>query len=157
MALKVTFVLLLTAFVLCKSYGKQCEKAKPFAYLSLVLQWAPGVCYRNDKCHEFDEKWTIHGNWPENSAKEFPEFCCNKNFNASVLKPILNDIKSNWVSLVTDDHSFWKHEWDRHGKCATYSPQLRGQLNYFNQTLQLFHRLNINSVFEGTSITAGPS
>ena len=52
-------------------------------------------------------------------------------------------LQSKWGTLFPgSDSAFWQHEWDKHGTCAM-TPKLRGQIQYFKQTVQLLDDLHI--------------
>ncbi|KAG0417190.1 hypothetical protein HPB47_005812 [Ixodes persulcatus] len=65
-------------------------------------------------------------------------------YNATVLKPLEEQMNLYWPSVtVSNFNIFWKHEWQKHGTCATVVPQLNGLLNFFNGTLNLYLHHNI--------------
>ena len=92
-----------------------------FYYLSLLLE---------------DNKWTIHGLWPQNSKSDYPTFCRNVDFSENLLNPIINDLDKYWHSDRGSNESFWEHEWKKHGSCMF---QEMNELQYFSKTLELFH------------------
>ena len=48
-----------------------------------------------------------------------------------------------WVSKQRGVVYPRKHEWDKHGTCATCLPALKDEVHYFNVTLGLHDRFNL--------------
>lgn len=53
--------------------------------------------------------------------------------------------QAKWGTLFTggSDEGFWRHEWRKHGTCAATSPSLKGQTNYFVESLALFDKARV--------------
>lgn len=86
------------------------------------------------------DTWTIHGIWPTKIGHEGPLFCPSAiHFNPDELTPMLDDLKNFWVNVEanTKPYSFWAHEWNKHGTCASILPQLDSVPNYFRMGLKL--------------------
>jgi len=107
-----------------------------FYYLSLILE---------------NDKWSIHGLWPQNNKTDYPQFCRAVTFDISLLDPIMTDLQQNWSSDRGPDSTFWEHEWKKHGSCMFNDSN---EFDYFNTTLKLFHLVNkegvINNYKKGT-------
>ena len=100
------------------------DSSKKFYYLSLIK--------------ENDNKWSIHGLWPQYSENSYPTFCKKLVFDINKLNDILPELEENWYSFkktVKDDEEFWKHEWEKHGSCMFTDMD---EFNYFKKTLDLF-------------------
>src|SRR5699024_1644196 len=103
-------------------------------------------------CVRHQDKWAIHGAWPENNDGTYPQSCCTKQpFNQNVLKPIESELIAHWSTLKVGcylinkvfsecDHvqyirqtsqvggsnsEFWSHEYSKHGTCAVESPLMK--------------------------------
>ncbi|CAH0555667.1 unnamed protein product [Brassicogethes aeneus] len=93
--------------------------------------------------------WTVHGLWPNKIGKEGPFNCPSAiHFDPTQLEPIMDELKARWVNIEanTNANSFWKHEWDKHGTCASQIPQLNSIVNYFSQGLELNLNYDIPSI-----------
>ena len=104
--------------------------------------------------------WTIHGLWPSRYGTNGPSNCkSQENFNVEKLQSILEDLKQFWPDVLNnpDPSSFWKHEWDRHGKCATEIDSIENQLEYFKKGLELSWIHPIEKYLETFGITPGDS
>ena len=60
------------------------KKDKNFYYLSLL----------ND-----NNKWHIHGLWPQNSKDSYPSFCRTVDFDINKLNSIIEQLNEYWYSL----------------------------------------------------------
>lgn len=149
-----SLALLLLAFA---AAGVTCLAAENFAYLMFSQQWSVGYCKGafQDRCVKQNERnfWTIHGLWPSNDTKT-PDFCNHTlRYNATVLKPLLPQLQQYWPSYTTNNSNlFWKHEWQKHGTCATVVPQLDGLFNFFSTTLQIYTQHNITEYLHNNGI-----
>lgn len=47
-----------------------------------------------------------------------------------------------WPSYQAPDETFWAHEYEKHGTCASAIPQLDTQFNFFKTTLSLIQQYN---------------
>ena len=77
-----------------------------------------------------DDKWHIHGLWPQYDKKTYPKFCRNIPFDITKLNSIINNLHDNWYSNKDKDSLFWEHEWNKHGTCMFQmnEPQIFYQL-----------------------------
>ncbi|EEC04124.1 ribonuclease t2, putative [Ixodes scapularis] len=75
-----------------------------------------------------------------------PSYCLDERFNGHILDPIKRDLNKYWPSLNHAEaryFAFWRHQWQKHGSCATDVPKLNGIFNFFNSTLAIYHKYNI--------------
>ena len=125
--------------------SSECKRVTSVAdHVLLALQWPPGVCLSSRRrCRSSIDRFTIHGTWPNFRNSSGPAFCCGERFDASRVTQQVPDLQSKWGTLFPgSDSAFWQHEWDKHGTCAM-TPKLRGQIQYFKQTVQLLDDLHI--------------
>lgn len=87
-----------------------------------------------------NNKWSIHGLWPQYDKQNYPVYCKKVKFDFSNLKPIINKLETEWYSYdgksLKEDETFWKHEWEKHGSCV-FTPI--DEFTYFNTALNLYH------------------
>lgn len=112
--------------------------------LIFTQQWPITSCFdweKKNKSHKCllpssVEFWTIHGIWPTRKGEIGPNFC-NKTaqFDVDELQPIKNDLEQFWPNIHTDaeEDSLWKHEWLKHGTCASALPELDNEVKYFDR------------------------
>ena len=96
-----------------------------FYYLSLI--------------NEENDKWSIHGLWPQYSANSYPTYCGGVEFDISKLELILPELNEKWYSegkTEEKNEEFWKHEYLKHGSCV-FTPL--SELEYFEKTLELYN------------------
>ncbi|CAH1957893.1 unnamed protein product [Acanthoscelides obtectus] len=104
--------------------------------------------------------WNVHGIWPTKTGMEGP-FCCPSaiHFDPTQLQPFLTDLNNNWTNIEggTKEYSFWRHEWEKHGTCASVSPFLNSIQNYFRQGLEWNKQYKLSNILEQSKIVAGTS
>lgn len=132
----------------CRSYqsgGKNNPTPTPYHdwdYLLYSQRWPITACSqweeagKDHTCSLPVDKslWTVHGIWPTKIGTEGPLFCPSAiHFDPQQLTPVMNDLKVLWINVEanTKPLSFWKHEWKKHGTCASVLPQLDSVTNYF--------------------------
>ncbi|BFZ12072.1 hypothetical protein BsWGS_15111 [Bradybaena similaris] len=148
----VVFLCFISCISLIVDAGNKQDLTKDDSWQFLLLaQFWPGtscVFFREQGCNVPPgvNGWTIHGLWPSRNTSTQPEFC-NRSmpFNYTEIKVLQNELDSYWPyynksGARTD---LWQHEWEKHGTCAYVLPSIRGELKYFNATLQLYHNLNV--------------
>lgn len=110
--------------------------------LILTQQWPSTFCSM-EHCHPNYSYWTLHGLWPDKGQN------CNSSwhFNSSEIEDLLPDMKKSWPDLLypTSTH-FWKYEWSKHGTCAAEAASLNSQHKYFSKALELYHKVDLNSM-----------
>ncbi|KAJ8973440.1 hypothetical protein NQ317_003294 [Molorchus minor] len=102
--------------------------------------------------------WTIHGIWPTKNGTSGPQSCPSAiHFDPDQLVPMLNDLQTYWVNIEanTEPNSFWKHEWDKHGTCASVLPTLDSVTNYFQQGLTWNKQYKLSDMLEKSNIVPG--
>ena len=85
-----------------------------------------------------DNRWVIHGLWPQYSSSSYPSYCKEVAFDPKLLEPIREQLHKNWYSNTNDDDAFWEHEWKKHGSCCFTDLD---EFEYFNTTLELFAKV----------------
>ncbi|GAB0095993.1 ribonuclease T2 [Sergentomyia squamirostris] len=155
-------LLFLVGFCLVSSVSVT-EQDYSWDLLIFTQQWPQTVCHRwktenkNHKCVLPSAKnlWTIHGIWPTKYGKMGP-FFCNSTwiFNNTEIAPIENQLELFWtnVELKGDQYDLWKHEWEKHGTCASVLPELNTEIRYFNQGLNWLHQYSMSSILANTKI-----
>jgi ribonuclease T2 len=128
----------------------QCLRDREFDFLLLSLQWPTSYCLQKQRCNKNKRQndWQIHGLWPQLLNGFWPQYCCwNSNFNTVYIESLIDELLKKWKSLNIDgnDESFWRHEWTKHGTCATSSPLLSGQFEYFDKVLQIYDLFPLKS------------
>ncbi|URE13462.1 Ribonuclease [Musa troglodytarum] len=124
-----------------------------YDYFHLVLQWPGSFCNVNRCCRMSTgypkKNFTIHGLWPAFHNGTFPS--CDKNpplppasrYNESQMRPLKKMMIEHWHSFrcpSSDGHSFWRHEWEKHGTCSL---SRFDQLSYFEAALKLKNKVDI--------------
>tara|TARA_Y100000813_G_C23955137_1_gene254552 strand:+ start:27 stop:479 length:453 start_codon:yes stop_codon:yes gene_type:complete len=114
-------------FILGKIYT-YFKKDSRFYYLSLMYE---------------DNKWVIHGLWPQNSKSDYPQYCKDVTFDPSLLDPIKSELNKCWYSYTGDNDAFWEHEWKKHGSCCFTE---LNEYQYFNTTLDLYKKATLDVI-----------
>ncbi|XP_037071658.1 ribonuclease Oy-like [Pollicipes pollicipes] len=101
--------------------------------------------------------FTVHGLWPDNYAGKDPAYCSGAGLNMTQLQPILPSLLQLWPNFYADStsESFWKHEWDKHGKCAVDTGDFPDEESYFSAALSKVIRYNGFQILASFGI--GPS
>ncbi len=80
-------------------------------------------------------QYNIHGLWPQIDSTHYPADCSVINYN-SPTGSLLYNMTTYWHSC-SDNDSFWKHEWEKHGSCFNLQTGMNEE-QYFNIALQLY-------------------
>lgn len=130
--------------------------------LFIFTQWWPQTqCYedvKNKTCVPSGiSKWTIHGLWPTVGTEHLPVYC-NKSwpFDEESIEDLKPELVLQWPSYSTPDDyaAFWKHEWEKHGTCATSLSFLSSEHKYFEVSLSLNIKYDIfKALNQGGRIT----
>ena len=99
------------------------ESPTDFYYLSLL--------------NEGNGTWSIHGLWPQETIKKYPQYCKDVEFDIDLLYPIMDRLKDEWYSNRGVDEIFWKHEYLKHGTCNFND---FNEYEYFKTALDLFDK-----------------
>lgn len=61
------------------------------------------------------------------------------------LQPLMGELVKTWPNIIAGESpfDFWSREWEKHGTCAQSVPAFAGELNFFNQTIQLNAQVNV--------------
>ena len=140
-----TFLLLIFILFLSPIKSSKSSKSSKFDYILLATQWPESFCEHN-KCIHHQDRWLIHGAWPENNDGSYPQYCNrNSKFNPDAIKSIEAELIINWKSIKSgsSNENFWSHEYTKHGTCAIECPLMRDELGYFKSTLNAFKKLHI--------------
>ncbi|OQR80073.1 ribonuclease DdI-like [Tropilaelaps mercedesae] len=133
-----------------------------FSHYVLAITTRAGFCSTTPKCDRRKPSalpWTIHGLWPSNNrSKESPTSCpVSSGFSLQELEPLHEALNLFWPSYIQNSNSqFWKHEWLKHGSCSVNHTQIKGMLDYFNTTINLFRSHNISRYLENDNIVPRP-
>ncbi|CAH0555660.1 unnamed protein product [Brassicogethes aeneus] len=127
-------------------------------------EWPATVCSSSSRKCYFPENrntWTVHGLWPSKSDGTYGPSNCETDaeFSEATLAPILDDLEKQWTDVFgeSDEYSFWKHEWSKHGTCAAQLEALDSALKYFEKGLELNTNYNLTSIFLDSNIVPGNS
>ncbi|CAH1122148.1 unnamed protein product [Ceutorhynchus assimilis] len=137
-----------------------------FDYLVFSQRWPLTACTeweeakQGNTCNLPKDKdlWTVHGVWPTKTGKMGPLFCPSAiHFNPDQLAPILTDLNHYWINVEanTKTNSFWAHEWNKHGTCASVLPQLDSVPNYFEMGLKLNRQYDLSKILSKGGIVPG--
>ncbi|XP_044753821.1 ribonuclease Oy-like [Coccinella septempunctata] len=148
----------------CYSNAAKIHDLPPWDYLMFSQRWAISACIeweekaKNNVCKlpAQHNSWLIHGLWPTKSGTNGPNNCDSAiHFDPDQLQPILNDLNEYWTNIEgnTKVNSFWSHEWDKHGTCASSLPQLNSVYNYFHKGLELHSQYNMLSILKDSNIS----
>lgn len=88
-----------------------------------------------------NDRYTIHGLWPQFDPQHYPEYCRRVTFNASALDGMYQQLNTYWISDTGNNTEFWTHEWTKHGSCMFNNCTQR---QYFQTTLDLFFKTTNN-------------
>ncbi|KAK0411932.1 hypothetical protein QR680_005927 [Steinernema hermaphroditum] len=133
--------------------------AADFEFYVLTRQYPTAICRadneaRSDSCKipGDSDPWTLHGLWPSSRTRKDIEFCTKDKFDERGVKSIWKRLQEVWPNLLAGKGatSFWKHEFEKHGTCAL--PELKDELGYFNTSIQLHERFNIDQALQDGGI-----
>ncbi|XP_043269563.1 ribonuclease Oy [Venturia canescens] len=144
---------------------KKAFKSTEFDVLIFTQHWPQTVCYtwkeespKNECAMPGDEEWSIHGIWPTKYHVIGPLYC-NKSmpFNFAALQPIELELEKKWIDVEKGRkaHSFWTHEWEKHGTCAAVLEPLNSELKYFKEGLALLDQYDMKHVLAKAMIMPG--
>ncbi|CAL8073894.1 unnamed protein product [Calicophoron daubneyi] len=110
-------------------------------YLVFTQRWPVSFCSYT-VCTPLPKPvdFVVHGLWPSLGDGDSPSHCnAAPAFDRDRLKPLLPELRREWPNLLPDTtaDNFWKHEWDKHGKCASEDSLMANELQYFNVSLGL--------------------
>ena len=109
------------------------------------LTKAVGNCYYPPNVTD----WIMHGLWPTKAGTIGPNFCDpSATFDPSALDGFLPQMVEKWDNLETDTdfYSFWKHEWLKHGTCASSIPAMSDEKGYFWTVLGIYDKFGFADI-----------
>ncbi|MEE6514071.1 hypothetical protein FKM82_022045 [Ascaphus truei] len=118
--------------------------------LILTHHWPVTVCKMDGvHCKSPPKYWTLHGLWTDKT-----QMCNNSwHFNCTEIQGILSEMNQWWPDVLHPNQSqLWSHEWQKHGTCAASLECLNSQLKYFSKGLELYKKVDLNSVLEKSGI-----
>jgi ribonuclease T2 len=133
-------------------------EGQSFDYFLLSLQWPGSICKHLSPCHvpsTATNNFTIHGLWPDRDNAKYPENCESKagEFDPSIITPFISKLRTLWTDYKPNSEpSFWAHEWNKHGTCASILPNFETQQQYFEATMALLQKLQVTAALERHSI-----
>eukprot|EP00793_Prasinoderma_coloniale_P005563 PRCOL_00004971-RA len=124
-------------------------------FFLLVQQWGESMCDESSAhCSQQPpaNHFTIHGLWANYDNGSYPSFCDKSApFDESKVASIEEDLDEYWPSYSGADTKFWKHEWDKHGTCA--SPFINSELDFFQTTLDMQQETDLYGALSDAGIT----
>jgi ribonuclease I len=136
--------------------------ASSFDFLLVSSFWPAAGCLAKDQksgsCHipAGVDSFTMHGVWPSSakSSSDGPQNCSGAGYNKSLITDLYDTMVLEWTDyLHTDPNSFWKHEWEKHGRCCIGEiSALDGEHNYFQHGLRMLEGLSEQDVLASQGI-----
>ncbi|KAL6859406.1 hypothetical protein ACP4OV_017665 [Aristida adscensionis] len=123
--------------------------AQDYDFFYLVLQWPGSYCdTRQSCCYPSSGKpaadFGIHGLWPNRNDGSYPQNCDpSDEFDPTKVKDLMGSLRAKWPTLAcpsNDGLTFWSHEWDKHGTCAS---NVFDEHGYFQAALRLRDQLGV--------------
>jgi ribonuclease I len=119
-----------------------------YDYNLLQVEWKPTQClFYSCVPGYLEADFNIHGYWPSNFEGPSPEHCISFSYSMSLTTQAW--AHKYWVSHKGNEEKFWKHEWNKHGKCV--HPLVTCD-DYFTTVLNLYHKLTIQKSLAHKSI-----
>ncbi|CAD6216201.1 GSCOCG00004420001-RA-CDS [Cotesia congregata] len=150
-----------------KSRAEDCFDYFTLALISPVtkalLGKRSGKTYRR---HKLIDDWAIHGLWPtaREGGEELQDWC-NRillRYNERLLigkETLVERLRKLWFALYNEsdrtDESFWRYQFNKHGKCATRSVYVNDQLGYFQVTFELYDDINLKKTLADGGFVKG--
>lgn len=135
--------------------GLAVQAQDDFDFFYFVQQWPGSYCdTRRGCCFPLSSNpkavFGIHGLWPNYDDGSWPDFCTKEPFNPKELADVVDQMDDDWGSLAcpaSDSHSFWTHEWTKHGTCSGL-----GQHGYFQSAIDLYGKHDITGALAKAGI-----
>ncbi|XP_065661779.1 ribonuclease Oy [Hydra vulgaris] len=131
-------------------------------YFMLVTEWPQSSCEYVNATHQHHtciipdavNGWTIHGLWPSVEKGEQPFFCEPWKFDEDKVKDLEGNLELYWPNIFveTTPQSFWKHEYEKHGTCASSVKGFETEHDYFQKALELREKFDIMRVLSESKI-----
>ncbi|KAL6222152.1 hypothetical protein ACLB2K_005544 [Fragaria x ananassa] len=94
---------------------------------NLVIEWPNTFCLVEPQppCQQHPQSFTLHGLWPQAGGRSLVN-CPGSPMEDQTLEANKGDLTKFWPDLRNSDFdkskSFWRHEWDTHGRCSGKPP-----------------------------------
>lgn len=115
------------------------------------------MCIGNETCQEKIQHipkniFTIHGLWPNDSdGRRIPGCNTGPKIDVQIQDEALKKrMETFWISYTGDNQVFWDHEYNSHGYCYMMKTSQTDPEVYFNTTLNLYDKLNLDDVILNT-------
>lgn len=67
-------------------------------------------------------------------------------------RTLANQLNKSWPELKSrDDKTFWKEQWEKHGRC---SDQTYGQTQYFQRSYEIWNQFKITDIFKNAGLVS---
>ncbi|GKT29848.1 Ribonuclease T2-like protein [Aduncisulcus paluster] len=177
---KILSILIILGIVF--SVSAEAANSTSFEMFLFETFWPQTICPTSDRdsscwLNPCTNSFTIHGNWPENSDRSYPENCGGTSWDENLIMDLYNDLIVNWPDYNSSEgkdgcnSSFidakkthhvdylWEHEFNKHGTCAIAGdPDVFGdEHDYMSETLYLLQVLNLEGMMNQAGYTAGDS
>ncbi|CAK8543042.1 unnamed protein product [Lathyrus sativus] len=128
-----------------------------YEYFLMVQQWSVTVCI-DGGCQKptfVSNQFTIHGLWPTNVSKPYPEFCKGRppgsgKFSFPLISHLSAQLQTEWPDVVNKNNlKFWSGQWDKHGTCSLNKFT---QDDYFQQALTIKGMINLIDVLKKAGV-----
>lgn len=121
--------------------------------------WVPSFCQiegRNMQHCNYkanNKGFLIHGLWPNFRNGSWPQFCPGPPFKSGNINDLEEELEKYWPESLEGlkRDVLWKHEWSKHGTCATSS--IPSMHDYFATTLSLFKTIDFYKGFQKGKIS----
>uniref|UniRef100_A0A2A4J9C6 Uncharacterized protein n=1 Tax=Heliothis virescens TaxID=7102 RepID=A0A2A4J9C6_HELVI len=134
-----------------------------FDILTFSQEWPVTICkFWQDyspggQCVFPDRKdqWTVHGIWPSKVGQKGPGFCNDSwAFEPEFVKLLEQDLDQVWTNTYkeTERYSFWEHEWERHGTCATALEHFATPHKYFSKAIEWHQKYFLTDMLQAAGI-----
>ncbi|KAJ7547134.1 hypothetical protein O6H91_08G071100 [Diphasiastrum complanatum] len=132
--------------------------ARRVGFYYFVLEWPGSYCDTWSRCcypktGKPAADFSIHGLWPDYNNGGWPSYCDQRNrFDPSLITDLEEDLTTYWSSLScpsSNSHSFWAHEWNKHGTCTESTLD---QHAYFQAAIRLRERIDLLGALQSAGI-----
>ncbi|KAJ8730567.1 hypothetical protein PYW08_001980 [Mythimna loreyi] len=142
--------------------GETSESDSNYDILILSQEWPVTICkyFINNmngtgcKFPKQKNRWTVHGIWPMKFHAEH-NFCNDTwEFDPKEISSIEDELQEAWIEVYNDSdpYNFWRHEWKKHGTCATDLEAFNSQLKYFSKGMEWNKQYVISDMLEAANL-----
>lgn len=97
------------------------SSSKPeYDYYKFAKEWPGSTCYEESCNYDVltDTQWNQHGLWPNKWHTYNIPNCSTEAWNMDAFSSDqMKELRSFWDGMYSSDGGFWKHEWEKHGRC----------------------------------------